>query len=102
MREPGLGWMDLIVANSPGGDGVEEFDEGHMAGQWGVVQNYSAEKYPNPLVLGTMKKVYALKTLQAVLLVDIPRGLGQNARVSTAKLTRASDRFGCSIFLGKG
>ena len=32
MREPGLGWMDLIVANSPGGDGVEEF-EGHMAGQ---------------------------------------------------------------------
>jgi len=40
MREPGLGWTGLIVANSPGGDGVEEFEEGHMAGQWGVVQNY--------------------------------------------------------------
>lgn len=66
MREPGLGWTGLIVANSPGGDGVEEFGEGHMAGQWGVVHNYSAGKYPSPLVLGTMKKVYALTTLQAV------------------------------------
>lgn len=66
MREPGLGWTGLIVANSPGGGDVEEFEEGHMAGQWGVVQNYSAGKYPSPLVLGTMKKVYALTTLQAV------------------------------------
>ena len=54
------------MANSPGSDGVEEFEEGHMAGQWGVVHNYSAGKYPSPLVLGTMKKVYALTTLQAV------------------------------------
>lgn len=29
MREPGLGWTGLIVANSPGGDGVEEFEEGY-------------------------------------------------------------------------
>jgi hypothetical protein len=63
MREPGLGWTSLIVANSPGGDGVEEFEEGYMAGQWGVVQNYSAGKYPSPLVPGTMKKVYTLTTL---------------------------------------
>jgi len=66
MREPDLGWTGLIVANSPGGDGVGEFDEGHTAGQWGVVQNYSAGKYPSPLVLGMMKKAYALATFQTV------------------------------------
>ena len=66
MRELGLGWTSLIVANSPGGDGVEEFEEGYMAGQWGVVQNYSAGKYPSPLVLVMTKKRYTLTTLQAV------------------------------------
>lgn len=68
--DPGFGLQfgltGLIVANSPSGDSVEEFEEGHMAGQWSVVQNYSAGKYPSPLVLGTMKKAYTLTTLQAV------------------------------------
>ena len=66
MREPDLARTGLIVVNSPGGNGAEEFNEGHIAGQWGVVHNYSAGKYLSPLVLGTVKKAYTLTTLQAV------------------------------------